>query len=77
MVLVQFAPIRSAASPSFFHALTKHKLDVARLDDSLVPITGEYAEGKVMVDREGGGQQVGIPSAVELGISSFDSSESA
>lgn len=73
MVLVQFAPLRSAPSPSFFHALTKHKLDVARLDDSLLPITAEYAEGKVIVDREGGGHQVGIPAGVELGIDSFES----
>ncbi|KAL7410058.1 hypothetical protein BDY24DRAFT_410611 [Mrakia frigida] len=74
MVLLQFSPLQSAPSPSFFHALTKHKLDVARLDDSLVSITGEYSEGKIVLDREGGkGEEVGIPGGIELGLSSFES----
>ena len=73
MVLLQFSPLQSAPSPSFFHALTKHKLDVARLDDSLVSIKGEYSEGKIVLDREGGkGDEVGISGGVELGLSSFE-----
>lgn len=76
MVLLQFSPLQSAPSPSFFHALTKHKLDVARLDDSLVPISAEFAEGKVVKDREGGGDEVGISGGIELGLNSFESDQS-
>lgn len=74
MPILQFSPLPSAPSPAFFHALTKHKLDVARLDDGVVPITAEYAEGKLVRDRESadGDAEVGIPGGLEVSGSAFD-----
>lgn len=72
---LQFTPLTSAPSPSFFHALTKHKLDVARLDDGVVPLVGRYTQGRLVKDREQQGAEVGIPGAVELGDWSFDEND--
>ena len=51
MPLLQFNPLGSSPSPAFFHALTSHKLDVARLDDGFVPIMAEYAQARIIQDR--------------------------
>jgi ubiquitin-like modifier-activating enzyme ATG7 len=72
MPLLQFAPLSSSPSPSFFHALTAHKLDVAKLDDDFIPIVGEFAEGKFIKDRGADGREVGLSGSVNVDGRCFD-----
>ncbi|WVR04403.1 E1-like protein-activating enzyme Gsa7p/Apg7p [Kwoniella sp. DSM 27419] len=47
MPILQFQPLSSQASPSFWTALTAHKLDHAKLDDAPVSISGWMTQGRV------------------------------
>ncbi|KAJ3047182.1 Autophagy protein 7 [Rhizophlyctis rosea] len=43
--LLQFEPFSSAVTSTFWHALSKNKIDLYKLDDSLVDINGYYSTG--------------------------------
>ncbi len=53
-LLVQFTPFPSLSHPSFWHKLTQLKLDVLKLSDAQVEITGSYGVGRLIKDREAG-----------------------
>jgi hypothetical protein len=54
MPILQFTPLRSFPSPSFWQHLTSLKLDTLKLDDSIIDIHGWMEEGKSVFDREQG-----------------------
>lgn len=54
MPIVQFAPFSSLVEPSFWHALTNLKIDVLRLSDDAVDLSGSYSTGRSVKDRETG-----------------------
>ncbi|TFK21522.1 E1-like protein-activating [Coprinopsis marcescibilis] len=54
MPILQFAPFSSVVSPAFWHKLTDLKIDVLRLDDAPVGISGSYGPGRSVHDRETG-----------------------
>ncbi|CCM07128.1 uncharacterized protein FIBRA_09464 [Fibroporia radiculosa] len=54
MPIVQFAPFSSLVQPAFWHALTDLKIDVLRLSDEAIPVSGSYSSGRSVKDRETG-----------------------
>lgn len=66
MTIIQFQPFSSLVEPAFWHALNNHKIDVLKLSDEFIPVTGSYAPGRTIVDRETG-QDIAMPSALTLG----------
>ncbi|KAF6755034.1 E1-like protein-activating [Ephemerocybe angulata] len=73
MPTLQFAPFSSVVSPAFWHKLTDLKIDVLKLSDEAVPITGTYTAGKSIVDRETG-QEVHLGTGFSVGGESFEAS---
>lgn len=73
MPTLQFAPFSSVVSPAFWHKLTDLKIDVLKLSDEAVPITGTYTAGKSIFDRETG-QEVLLGTGFSVGGESFDAS---
>ncbi|GAA5906638.1 hypothetical protein JCM5296_000717 [Sporobolomyces johnsonii] len=68
---LQFLPLSTAVSPSFWHQLTHLKLHHLKLSDAPVPISGWYTKGKQVKDRMTG-EAVGISGGLELSKASFD-----
>ncbi|PWN21726.1 E1-like protein-activating [Microstroma glucosiphilum] len=52
--LLQFNPLPTTISPSFWHALTSLKLNHLRLSEDAIPVMGSYTVGRVVKDRRGG-----------------------
>ncbi|WWC59159.1 E1-like protein-activating enzyme Gsa7p/Apg7p [Kwoniella dejecticola CBS 10117] len=81
MVPVQFQPLASQPTPSFWTALNSYKLDKARLDDSEQWISGWLEQGKSITTRSntlasGESLVVGIDGAFSVGGNAFgDTSE--
>ncbi|KAF9457980.1 hypothetical protein BDZ94DRAFT_1313718 [Collybia nuda] len=71
MPIVQFAPFSSLIQPSFWHELTNLKIDVLRLSDEALPISGSYSTGKSVKDRETG-QEIALGCNLSIGSESFD-----
>ncbi|KAF8649445.1 hypothetical protein AX16_005792 [Volvariella volvacea WC 439] len=71
MPIVQFAPFTSLVQPSFWHELTRLKIDVLRLSDDALDITAFYGSGRSVVDRETG-QEVALGCNLTVGSESFD-----
>lgn len=69
---LQFLPLQTSISPSFWHRLTDLKLHTLQLSDAPVPISGYYGRGKQVHDRVTG-QSIGISAGLELDASSFAS----
>ncbi|GAA5970868.1 hypothetical protein JCM11641_004487 [Rhodosporidiobolus odoratus] len=67
---LQFLPLSSSISPSFWQSLTQLKLHKLKLSDEPVSITGHYARGKQVKDRLTG-DSVGISGGLELDQASF------
>ncbi|TEB20552.1 E1-like protein-activating [Coprinellus micaceus] len=64
---LQFAPFSTLVSPAFWHKLTDLKIDVLKLSDDALPLTGSYTAGRGITDRETGAEvRVGV-SKVTLG----------
>lgn len=74
MPILQFAPFSSVVSPAFWHKLTELKIDVLKLSDASIPVTGTYTIGKSIKDRETG-EEVVMPCSFGVGNESFTSYE--
>ncbi|GAA5904578.1 Atg7p [Sporobolomyces salmoneus] len=70
---LQFLPLSTSISPSFWHALTSVKLHQLKLSQDPVPIHGYYSKSKQVKDRMKGNELVGISSGLELDHDSFSS----
>jgi ubiquitin-like modifier-activating enzyme ATG7 len=68
---LQFQPLASRPTPTFWSALNSLKLDKLKLDDAQQPIHGWIEEGREIVDRERGNQKVGIDGSLGVGAGSF------
>ena len=78
MPLLQFTPLQSRPSASFWSSLTSLKLDTLKLDDTERDILGFLDEGMLVKDRgagtskkqedEQGGQEEGVWVAGSLGV---------
>lgn len=75
MPLVQFSPFSSLVHPAFWHKLTDLKVDVLRLSDDPVPVTGAYRTGRSITDRETG-QDIALACSLSVSEESFDSAYS-
>ncbi|KAJ7485289.1 hypothetical protein FB451DRAFT_1229057 [Mycena latifolia] len=73
MPIVQFAPFASLVQPAFWHELTSLKIDVLRLSDEALPITGSYSVGRSVTDRETG-TEITLGCNLSVGPESFDKS---
>ncbi|GAA5885007.1 hypothetical protein JCM16303_006514 [Sporobolomyces ruberrimus] len=73
---LQFLPLSTSISPSFWHALTSLKLHHLKLSQDPVPIHGYYSKSKRVKDRMHGDELVGITSGLELDQDSFSDSDS-
>ncbi|KAJ7634860.1 hypothetical protein FB45DRAFT_910076 [Roridomyces roridus] len=71
MPIVQFAPFASLVQPAFWHELTTLKIDVLRLSDDALPISGSYSVGRSITDRETG-TEIALPCNLSVGPESFD-----
>ncbi|GAA5861143.1 hypothetical protein JCM8547_008048 [Rhodosporidiobolus lusitaniae] len=67
---LQFLPLSTSISPSFFHRLSDLKLHALKLSDVPIQITAHYSKGKTVTDRVSG-EQVGISGGLELDSGSF------
>ncbi|KAH9979848.1 E1-like protein-activating [Lactifluus volemus] len=56
MPVVQFAQFSSLVQPTFWHELSRLKLEVLRLSDESVPVTATYSAGRTVKDRNTGHQ---------------------
>ena len=74
MTLLQFQPLSSQPTPSFWSALNTLKLDKLKLDDTQQDIAAWFEEGKEVIDREsaGGNTKIGVDGSVGLGGGAFD-----
>jgi hypothetical protein len=59
MPVLAFQQFSSLLHPTFWHALTGFKIDVLKLDDTEVPVTGGYGKGRTAFDKETG-KDVGL-----------------
>ena len=74
---LQFLPLSTSISPSFWHALTSRNLHQLKLSQEPVPIHGHYSKSKQVKDRIKANELVGISGGLELDHDSFsDSSDS-
>ncbi|KAG6834362.1 hypothetical protein H0H93_010119 [Arthromyces matolae] len=71
MPIVQFAPFSSLIQPSFWHELTNIKIDVLKLSDDALPISGSYSVGRSVTDRESG-KEIALGCNLSVGSESFD-----
>lgn len=70
--VLQFIPFSSSIDPTFWHALTKLKIDVLKLRDQPVPIQAWYERGRWVQDREAGGTEIGLGGELRLDGKSFE-----
>ncbi|GEM07213.1 autophagy-related protein 7 [Rhodotorula toruloides] len=68
---LQFLPLSTSISPSFWHRLTDFKLHHLKLSDDPVAICGWYGRGKQVKDRVTG-ESAAISAGLELDNASFD-----
>lgn len=73
--ILPFSPLQSSLDPSFWSALTELKIDVLKLSDEAVPLTGHYTTGKTVLNRETG-EQVSLGCFATFQASSLSSSAS-
>jgi ubiquitin-like modifier-activating enzyme ATG7 len=71
MVVIQFAPFASLVQPAFWHELTRMKIDVLRLSDESLKVTGSYSVGRSIRDRETG-QDIALGCNLSLGADAFE-----
>ncbi|EGG00390.1 uncharacterized protein MELLADRAFT_118051 [Melampsora larici-populina 98AG31] len=71
--VLQFIPFSSSIDPTFWHTLTKLKIDVLKLGDQPIPIKGIYERGRWVKDKEHHlGKEIGLGGEIRLDGKSFD-----
>jgi ubiquitin-like modifier-activating enzyme ATG7 len=70
MPQLQFQPLSSQPTPSFWSALNTFKLEHLKLDDTPQPITAWFEEARDISDREKGGS-IGVDGSVGVGGRAF------
>ena len=78
MPLLQFTPLQSRPSASFWSSLTSLKLDTLKLDDTERDVIGYLDEGMMVKDRTASkdGQEEGVWVAGSLGVDERSLAES-
>ncbi|KIK81706.1 hypothetical protein PAXRUDRAFT_832674 [Paxillus rubicundulus Ve08.2h10] len=71
MPVIQFAPFASLVQPAFWHELTRMKIDVLRLSDESLKVTGSYSVGRCIRDRETG-QDIALGCNLSMGADAFE-----
>ncbi|MBW0488272.1 hypothetical protein O181_027987 [Austropuccinia psidii MF-1] len=71
MTILQFVPFDSSIDPTFWHTLTKLKIDVLKLKDQPIPIVGWYERGRWVKDKINPDTQIGIGNQVRFDSNSF------
>lgn len=75
MPFVQFQPLASQPTPSFWSAVNTFKLDRQGLDDTQILIHGWLEEGRRVVHRESGGDDgrklIGFDGCLTVGAGAF------
>jgi ubiquitin-like modifier-activating enzyme ATG7 len=66
MPVVQFAQFSSIVQPTFWHELSRLKLEVLRLSEETVTLTATYSTGRTVKDRNTG-QEVALGCNIALG----------
>ena len=66
MTVVQFAQFSSLVQPTFWHELSRLKLEVLRLSDESVTLTATYSAGRTVRDRNTG-QEVALGCNIAVG----------
>ena len=66
MPLVHFAQFSSIVQPTFWHELSRLKLEVLRLSDQTVTLTASYSAGRTIKDRNTG-QEVALGCNIAVG----------
>ncbi|TFK37809.1 E1-like protein-activating [Crucibulum laeve] len=74
MPIVQFTPFSSIIQPDFWHKLTNLKIDVLKLSDDALTVSGSYSTGRTVKDRESG-QEIALGCTIALGDGAFDERE--
>ena len=72
MPIVQFTPFSSLVQPSLWHKLSALKIDVLKLSDDALPLTGSYTAGRTVRDRESD-KDVALGCHLTVGAEGFDS----
>lgn len=71
MAPLQFQPLASQPTPTFWSALNTLKLDKLKLDDTQQPILGWLEEGREVIDKDNGDRRVALDGSLGVGGSSF------
>lgn len=66
MPVVLFAQFSSIVQPTFWHELSRLKLEVLRLSDDSVTLTASYSSGRTIKDRNTG-QEVALGCNITVG----------
>lgn len=66
MPVVQFAQFSSLVQPTFWHELSRLKLEVLRLSDESLTLTATYSAGRTIKDRNTG-QEVALGCNITAG----------
>ncbi|GJJ14722.1 hypothetical protein Clacol_008989 [Clathrus columnatus] len=71
MPVLQFTPQSSLVQPGFWNELTRLKIDILKLSDQSIPISGSYTPGRWIIDRESG-NEIALNGSLSLSAESFD-----
>ncbi|TPX68561.1 hypothetical protein SpCBS45565_g03085 [Spizellomyces sp. 'palustris'] len=70
--ILQFEPFISAVEPTFWHALSRNKIDLYRLDDAPRQLIGYYSTGQIVSTRDSTVQPNVAPAKLCVSSGSFD-----
>ncbi|KAH9825098.1 hypothetical protein DFH28DRAFT_1091498 [Melampsora americana] len=71
--ILQFIPFSSSIDPTFWHTLTKIKIDILKLGDEPIKIKGLYERGRWVKDKESNQtNEIGLGGEIRLDGKSFD-----
>ncbi|CAH7671090.1 hypothetical protein BY996DRAFT_4576611 [Phakopsora pachyrhizi] len=74
--VLQFVPFNSSIDPTFWHTLTKLKIDTLKLSEEPIPIRAWYERGRWVQDRESfGSNEIGMGGDLRVDGKSFSVDE--
>ncbi|KAI0299660.1 E1-like protein-activating [Multifurca ochricompacta] len=76
MPVVQFAQFSSLVQPTFWHELSRLKLEILRLSDESIPLSATYSAGRTVKDRNTG-QDVALGCNISVGGEGFSAAYSS